>query len=120
VGGICSTDAMVLRPRHSKAYGFVVATLSSDAVVQYATRTSQGTKMPRTSWPVLRRYPINVPPDALLSRFDEFTRPVLAQARTLTLMNRSLVAQRDLLLPRLVSGEIDVGALDVDTSRLAS
>jgi type I restriction enzyme S subunit len=120
VAGICSTDAMVIRPRDSDAYAFLVATLSSDAVTEYATRTSQGTKMPRTSWAVLQSFPVSIPTDDLSKQFGEFMLPALAQMRTLTLMNRNLAAQRDLLLPRLVSGEIDVSTLDVGTSRLAS
>jgi type I restriction enzyme S subunit len=51
------------------------------------------------------------PPDALLIRFEELTRPMLKFALTGTSDN--LRATRDLLLPRLVSGEIDVTDLDI-------
>lgn len=40
--------------------------------------------------------------------FDEFARPVLAQLENLTLQNQQLRAARDLLLPRLMRGELAV------------
>ena len=51
------------------------------------------------------------PPDALLMRFEELTRPMLKFALTGT--SENLRTTRDLLLPRLISGELDVSDLDI-------
>lgn len=47
-----------------------------------------------------------VPPASLLSRFSDITQPVFAQIKVLHAQNQKLRAARDLLLPRLMSGEI--------------
>ena len=47
VTGICSTDAIVIRPRNQMEAGLVLAVVSSDAFIQHAVQTSQGTKMPK-------------------------------------------------------------------------
>ena len=64
--------------------------------------------MPRADWKVLKSYPIALPGEVLLSSFNGFVRGIVAQTRNLMLKNANLRAQRDLLLPKLVSGEIDV------------
>ena len=48
------------------------------------------------------------PTDQLIVLFEETSRPIDDQLRILTLENERLRAARDLLLPRLMSGEITV------------
>ena len=48
------------------------------------------------------------PPERLKRAFQEVTAPCDEQIRILHLQNRQLRAARDLLLPRLMSGEIAV------------
>jgi len=48
--GICSTDIVVLNARERNATAFVLACISQDDFVAFTDRTSDGTKMPRTSW----------------------------------------------------------------------
>ena len=49
-----------------------------------------------------------VPPPSLLRLFSEFAEPVFEQIKTLHTQNQKLRAARDLLLPRLMNGEIAV------------
>ena len=49
-----------------------------------------------------------IPPPSLLRIFSEFAEPVFEQIKTLHAQNQKLRAARDLLLPRLMSGEIAV------------
>jgi type I restriction enzyme S subunit len=48
------------------------------------------------------------PVSRLLRNFDDICRPVFKQIRTLSLQNQKLRTARDLLLPKLMSGEIAV------------
>jgi type I restriction enzyme, S subunit len=50
------------------------------------------------------------PPVALLEEFERLTVPMFAQARILANQNVRLRAARDLLLPKLISGEIELSA----------
>ena len=54
---------------------------------------------------------VSLPPDTLLSAFDNIVQPVFNLLRTLTQKNTNLRATRDLLLPKLISGELDVSRL---------
>jgi type I restriction enzyme S subunit len=53
-------------------------------------------------------YPMLVPPTLLLDAFSDFARPCFEQIRILARTNEKLREARDLLLPRLMSGEIIV------------
>ena len=117
VDGICSTDAIVIRSRTPWLSGLVLAVVSSDAFVDEAVQTSQGTKMPRANWNVLERYPVPFPPLVLIESFGSFMDDTVAVIHRLVMSNRSLGAIRDLLLPRLIAGEIDVSDLDIATSQ---
>lgn len=106
--GVCSSDTIVILPRSEKYYALLLSCVSSDEFVGYATRTSQGTKMPRASWDVLLKYPLVLPPKPILSYFDVCIREMVSFIRNLIFTNRNLRRTRDLLLPKLISGEIDV------------
>lgn len=59
----------------------------------------------------IARVPIVVPPMPLLNKFGEVTTPLEAQVYTLQRQTHCLRRTRDLLLPRLLSGQIDVESL---------
>jgi type I restriction enzyme S subunit len=55
-----------------------------------------------------KRIKLMVPPGSILRLFDEALTPVFDQVENLASQNQKLRAARDLLLPRLMSGEIVV------------
>jgi len=59
----------------------------------------------------LEKFEIAAPPKPLIDQFDRVAAPMFAAVRCLTDQNARLRAARDLLLPKLISGEIDVGAI---------
>lgn len=58
---------------------------------------------------------IVIPTEATLAAFGELVGPTLAAVRLLNLKNSNLRRTRDLLLPKLVSGAMDVSALTVES-----
>jgi len=114
VGGVCSTDAIVLRAHRSELAGVVIAVVSSDDFVGHAVQTSNGTKMPRADWKVLARYPVTLPSDDAAVMFSEQVITLTSAASALSLQNRCLCTARDALLPRLVAGQLDVDSLAID------
>jgi type I restriction enzyme, S subunit len=112
--GICSSDAIVIVPRKDDYFSAVLCCVSSAPFVDHATQTSQGTKMPRANWDVLTKYPLPLPPADLLGRFNEVVRDIVSTLKTLMLKNNNLRTTRDLLLPKLISGKLDVEELDID------
>ncbi len=67
-----------------------------------------GVSVPTLDRKSVHRIEVLVPPKNLLTAFDEFATPLFEQMETLTQQNQKLRAARDLLLPRLISGEIIV------------
>lgn len=112
--GVCSSDAIVIVPREDEYFSVVLCCVSSDGFINQATQTSQGTKMPRANWDVLLQYLVAIPSHEMLCRFSGFLRDIVGQIESLTFHNRNLRQTRDLLLPKLVSGEVDVERLDIE------
>lgn len=111
VNGVASSDAIVIRAKKPIWYSLVLATVSSDAFVAEATQSANGTKMPRANWNVLLGYKVPIPSPTVLKKFNDFLPGVVGFIGTTTLKNRNLRATRDLLLPKLISGELDVSSL---------
>jgi type I restriction enzyme S subunit len=109
VDGVASSDAIVIRPDNEKLHGLVLMTMSSDEFVAVtAQQMKEGSKMPRADWKQMQAYPVPLPPSGLLSNFDDVIQPIIAQLKSLSFVNQKLRAARDLLLPRLMSGELVV------------
>lgn len=117
--GVCSTDIVVVAPRGDAWFGFVLGHLSSDAFVDYTSAGSTGTKMPRTSWAEMARYPVALPTDAVAAAFTARVQPMVERILAGIHENRTLVEVRDSLLPRLVSGELRVPETPTDRRQVS-
>ncbi len=107
VDGITSSDAIVVRPTGRDLYEYLLLFLSSDRFVSFASKTvREGSKMPRADWKFLLESEIPVPGVQHLKSFKETIAPILDQLRCLAFTIRRLAEARDLLLPRLMNGEI--------------
>ena len=122
VAGVSSSDAIVMRPIDEIAGTIAACLASSDAFVAHAVQTSNGTKMPRANWSVLRRYEIALPPPNIVQHFAAIVEPSHRMCSTLAMTNMDLRAARDLLLPKLISGEIDLSGVErgVDAKQVAA
>jgi type I restriction enzyme S subunit len=108
INGVCSTDILVIVPKHPDWFGFAAAHFSSDAVIQHADRGSTGTKMPRTNWGDLARFEVALPPVALARIFAGQFKALVDRIHHAIAESRTLAALRDTLLPKLISGELRV------------
>ncbi len=108
VDGVCSTDIVVVAPRTDAWFGFVLGHVSSDTFVNYTNSGSTGTKMPRTSWSEMARYPVVLPPENVVRAFTDQIRPLTDRIIASIHESRTLAALRDTLLPKLISGELRV------------
>ncbi len=104
--GLCSADTIVIRARRPEHYATVVACISSDAFVAEASATANGAKMPRANWDVLEKYPVVVPSSKVVVKFSALMTDIIAQQQALIFQIQNLRRTRDLLLPRLLSGQV--------------
>lgn len=62
---------------------------------------------------ILKNYPTYLPTENILKEFDELVHPIFAMILSKTRETKRLSEIRDTLLPRLMSGEIDVSGIDI-------
>jgi type I restriction enzyme S subunit len=112
IAGICSTDIVVVRPRAPVWHGYIIACISDEDFVAYTDKNSTGTKMPRTNWAAMAKYQVVLPPKELGGAFNLTVSPMLERIRANIQESRTLAQTRDLLLPRLMSGELRVAEVE--------
>ncbi len=76
--------------------------------INYADAASGGTRMPRTNWKDMARYQVALPGEEIAERYTELIRPFADEIVENIHENNVLIATRDALLPKLLSGEIRV------------
>ncbi len=108
IDGVCSTDILVVAPKSPEWYGFVLGHISSMELINYTDAASTGTKMPRTNWSDIAKYEVAIPPVQIAKKFNEMFLPMAQQIRVNIMQSRTLGRLRDILLPKLISGEIRV------------
>lgn len=59
--GICSTDIWVVRPKAGVDAGYLFYLMASKVFVDFASRGSEGTRMPRAKWEHVARYAVRLP-----------------------------------------------------------
>ena len=101
--GVCSTDIIVVTPKEDAWFGFVLGHASSQDFVDRATATSTGTKMPRTSWSDVSRFPLAIPPIAVAEAFTDQIAAAVDRLVSSIHESRALALVRDGLLPVLLS-----------------
>ena len=74
---------------------------------------ASGSTFKEVSGSTMKNIPAAIPDAETLARFNEFCAPIFAQQRILEEQSQSLAALRDNLLPKLMSGEIDVSDIQL-------
>ena len=108
--GTCSGDVIVFRAKDLRFAPYIYAVLRSDRFFEYAMSGAKGTKMPRGDKKQMMQFPI-------AASCNNETLQVLAtmvqQISTNAKETDALKDLRDVLLPKLMSGEIDVSQVDI-------
>lgn len=103
----CSTDVLCFVPIRPKYSAYLYSTLYADRFFDFMVAGSKGTKMPRGDKQQIMTYPVTLPTDAELERFNSVAVPILTQIQNNRSENKRLSILRDTLLPKLMNGEIE-------------
>lgn len=106
-------------PTPNDAGGWAYAYLTLRHARQRLINLRAGAAQQNISQAVIRAFNILRPASASLIRFEELVIPVLSQSFVLHQQNRNLSTQRDLLLPRLISGELSVATAERELEAVA-
>ncbi len=106
--GVTNTSVLVLRPK-KPSFRSLLAIIASDAdTIRWAETQSTGTKMPVINWGIFQKMPAPVPSEALAQEFENTVGPMLDQIGVHANQIQNLRRTRDLLLPRLLSGQMSL------------
>ena len=109
----CSTDVLCFTPAQLRYAAYLFSTLYADKFFAFMVVGSKGTKMPRGDKQQIMTYPIALPSNEELEEFNALALPILAQIHSNRGENKRLSAVRDALLPKLMSGELDVSEVNI-------
>ena len=112
--GITRTTCFTLSPFQRDYLSFALLYCNQDSSIDYAQSTSKGSTMPYAIWDGgLGDMEIIIPSPQIAKEFNELVLPMIRQIQNSYFENNSLRELRDSLLPRLMSGELDVSDIDL-------
>ncbi len=109
---VASTGLAAMSPESVPA-SFLFLHVSEPAFTEYLVSRTTGSAYPAVRPIDFEEAPIVVPSAPILDAFDQVAAPSLRLASALVEQNRSLARGRDLLLPRLVTGRLDIADIDL-------
>lgn len=109
----CSTDVLCFTPSQPRYSAYLFSTLYADKFFAFMVAGSKGTKMPRGDKQQIMTYPVVLPSEEELAGFNTIASPLLEQIYSNSAENKRLSILRDTLLPKLMSGEIDVSTIQL-------
>ena len=110
-----STEFIVLRSR-TLCPEYIYLMARSNEFRDNAIKSMSGaTGRQRVQTACFDKFLIAQPDSAILAKFTEQVSPIFRSIHILSQKNTNLRHTRDLLLPKLISGEVDVEKLDIET-----
>lgn len=109
IGWFCGTGCLRIRPDKEVVNGWYLFNyLGQDNVVSLIQGRAQGVTMPNLNTGVMASVPVSLPPRRLQDEFARLTFPMAEAREAITAKVENLRRTRDLLLPRLLSGQVNV------------
>lgn len=109
---IASTGFAVISPR-KVPFTYLYYALTTEDFAEYLANSVSGAAYPAVNTDDFKRANILLADKDLINRFHEIVESMVLQSALLKRENNFLREARDGLLPRLVSGEIDISSLEV-------
>jgi type I restriction enzyme S subunit len=96
-----------------KYLGFLFSLLKSYEFVQYKNNFATGATQVSLNNASLKKIKVLFPKLSLVGLYSEIVNPLLEKCSLLRIQNQKLAQARDLLLPRLMNGTIDVSESNI-------
>ena len=112
---VCSTEFIVYEARRNGQKDFVYSILDSVPFINYlcAHTTGSTNSRQRATPKATLDFSFQLPPNGIIEDFCQLVTPMYDLIATNIIENQSLAQTRDSLLPRLMSGELDVSGIDL-------
>ncbi len=117
VGNCCIVDynrefsvknAIIFKPENMIKTVYLYYWMTSSTMQEIFAAQTNGASQQFVGLTFMRRYKILIPSQEIIEAFGEKILPFVMQEQSLHRCNQNLAKQRDLLLPRLMSGKLEV------------
>ena len=106
--GLTRSTCFILNSKEKNYWSFLAMLLFAEDTINYATGISVGTTMPYVRWKDFAQMPILIPSEPVCADFNQHFMHISNKISNLAKQNNKLTQARDRLLPKLMSGEIEV------------
>ena len=103
-----SESVFTMRPKKIVSSEYLYMLLLSDDLQNYCQAKANGSAQKGIRMAVLRKYTFLLAPIAIIENFTKKARRILNLISLIREKNQNLARQRDMLLPRLMSGKLEV------------
>lgn len=112
--GITRTTTFVLRAKKREYLYYALITMNKNLFIDYASYTSKGSTMPYAVWEnACEDYEIYIPSIDEIENFNQIAESILEKMIENEKENRELEQLRNILLPKLMNGEIDLDKVEI-------
>ena len=101
-------NVIILKPDNIKVSNYLYSWLNSDSIQAIFATQTNGASQQFVGLNFMRRFKILVPNENVLDLYSDKIKPIRTEIVKLHDINENLTKQRDMLLPRLMSGKIEV------------
>lgn len=101
-------NVIIIKPFTSEDTCYLYCLLKNITTQEIFKQQASGASQQFIALGFMRRYKILIPDINVLKKFSTLLEPILNEKSVLQQQNQILIKQRDLLLPRLMSGKIEV------------
>lgn len=112
---VCSTEFIVYEAKKQEQRDYIYSILDSVPFLNYLCSHATGStnSRQRATPKSTLDFALYLPPDSVIEDFCQIVTPMYDLIASNVVENQSLAKARDSLLPRLMSGELDVSDLDI-------
>ena len=101
-------NVIILKPDNIKVSNYLYSWLNSDSIQAIFATQTNGASQQFVGLNFMRRFKILVPSENVLDFYSGRIKPIRSEIVKLHDINENLTKQRDMLLPRLMSGKLEV------------
>lgn len=101
-------NVIILKPQSDIEKCYLYCLLKNSTIQELFKQQTNGSSQQFISLGFMRGFKVLIPSMVILERFKGIIEPIIAEKYNLYKKNQNLIKQRDLLLPRLMSGKLEV------------
>ena len=101
-------NIIILKPNNLRETAYLFYLVNSQSVQDIFTAQTSGASQQFIGLTFMRRFKVLIPSVSIIDKFAKFVIPIINKKQLLNTQSQNLARQRDLLLPRLMSGKMEV------------